>query len=657
MLVLSILQLIANSLLVFTASAQLIRLPFFRFLSSPIDRSIGLFVLCAAQVVLAGSILGYAGILSLWSFSLFHVSTVILLLRAQKNTPKEETPDPPRNPLFSIGKLNWEEKVLGAIIVTVLLATAVFASAAPPVDFDSLGYRLSRIGMWLQENSIAHTSTTDPRMNYSAKGGDLLQLWVVSHFEHGYPLVGLVQWLGGILITLSTYQLGRLLGLSRVNRLFAIVLLLGMPVVISQMTTEQVDVLVAAFFITSIYLLLKAFQKGADTWIGWIAFALALSVKGTVFYLVPGLMAMALIWAFALRLSIPTLLKQSLPFLVCITILCAPRHIENYWNYGNAFADSASLSRLRGDDSQRFSYEQVRLNLLSHVLQLMSPSSNRPLPQSVLVGVAEPLIVSLPEELDPYSLSTARRPYFAGNYLGLIDEIPPLMGSSGLVSALLASVGLICLLRQAASGTDRRENWIFISLGLLIPFSTIFFYTNFQWSPYTFRFFILVLPVLSLLAASWLKFPTPGMAACSRLAIGAFCLCSAFFTLNASPGVGMQALINPGETLASATHQRQLEALSEYVPEGSKIAVSLPYYAPLSSFFRNPRNYDVVLVPSSERKKHQSPEALISALDCHALISNQGFWHSSDARYRFYSWSPGGDIENSHAFAIWIRKE
>ncbi|MBI3884418.1 MAG: hypothetical protein HY302_01615, partial [Opitutae bacterium] len=55
--------------------------------------------------------------------------------------------------------------LLGVGLVVIFAGLVVLAMLGKPVVYDALTYRLSRIGLWLQDGRIAHYATDDARLN------------------------------------------------------------------------------------------------------------------------------------------------------------------------------------------------------------------------------------------------------------------------------------------------------------------------------------------------------------------------------------------------------------------------------------------------------------------------------------------------------------
>jgi len=258
-----------------------------------------LFVL--AQPMLLGQYLGYLGLLT--PVALISAQWALFLISAgighYRGWLAESWVYWRRQPAYLASILTSDRWLLTGclLVVPTLLILLVSGILAVPLDFDSHGYRLSRIGLWLQEGWIGHSITDDPRMNYSAILGDLWMAWLVMPFREGYPLVCAAQFPGLLLGMLTLWNIARTTGGNRLTALAAACLPFSIPLFVAQTTTSQVDLLTAGATISAYYFLTQSLHILADKgkletkgWIGIGALGLALGIKGSLFYILPFLL-------------------------------------------------------------------------------------------------------------------------------------------------------------------------------------------------------------------------------------------------------------------------------------------------------------------------------------------------------------------------------
>ena len=142
--------------------------------------------------------------------------------------------------------------LLLTVIVMIFALYLVPAIFSLPLNYDSNNYRLTRVGYWLQQSSILHYPTLDKRQLFMAVNGELMMLWIISFFKNGFPLIHLVQFLGAMLASVSTYSIGRFIGYSRIWSLISVIFFLGIPVAASQIATSQTDLFTTGCLVTEI---------------------------------------------------------------------------------------------------------------------------------------------------------------------------------------------------------------------------------------------------------------------------------------------------------------------------------------------------------------------------------------------------------------------
>lgn len=576
------------------------------------------FLLAAGQICFVATALGYLSLLSPWGLTLGQATLTgaLLALMAKRGHPvaiQWTTAEPP-----------WTRLESGAGLFLIAIATVLLLTglALTPADFDSVGYRLSRIGLWLQDGAIYHTPTTDPRMNYLGFNGDLLMLWLTAPFPTDYPLTSLPQWAGGVMLGLATWALAEAAGFSRLTRLCLLTLYAAMPVVLGQMMTVQIDLLFAAFLVSGLLWLDLSLRRGASPWAAWVGIALAVGAKGTAFYMGPGLLALGVYWLWRSRATMAIIRGQAIAAVACLLLLAAPRYVENQFNYGNPFAPPKDIAYIHGEEEGGFAWEKLGLNAFSYGIEQLSPASNPPLFAEIGGALMAPLVENVLPPKDPYVFSTKRRPYYENLLQGesKVHEIS-LRGSWGWIAPALALVGCVVLLtpggRRAVS-TDGRA--LIIGLALAAVSLLILMSGFYNWSPFKFRYFLAAAPLVLLLGGVALnRLPARGQAwalgVCMLLATAGF---AKYYTRGET--TGLNGLLGTHPTISSLTLYHQAQMLEQEVPPNSRVAVSLPYYSPLSEFFRTGKKLKTTLLPQDDLKRYDSAEAFLRGRDFDFLI-------------------------------------
>jgi len=266
------------------------------------------------------------------------------------------------------------EQVLLVALCLVVLLSGIFAVSLDPVNYDSHHYRLPKIGHWLQESSIHQYDTPVDPQNYLGFNAELLMAWVTGHFQEGYPLARVVQWLAGIWILLSVYIAAISLGFNRIIRCLVLMLVISAGVVCIEFSTTQTDLVAAAFVTNGFAILLAAPRRLVFTGISW---GISTGVKGTVYFFGPGMVFVAAVFLLAKRISPFQFTCLCVAFALSWTCFTLPRHVENVNRFGHPLASPEWM--------EIHSAEEIKISKLpgkfgrdmwSYGLQLIEPSGN-----------------------------------------------------------------------------------------------------------------------------------------------------------------------------------------------------------------------------------------------------------------------------------------
>ncbi len=173
-------------------------------------------------------------------------------------------------------QLSRSQAVLLLWVVFTLVVTGAVAVAAPPNNYDSMTYHMSRIAHWWADRSIAFYPTHIQRQLYS---GPLAEYAILQFFVLGGGsdrLANLVQWLSFAGCAMVASLLARRLGGGRFTQTTAAFLVAVTPICILEATSTQNDLVCALLTATTIYFL----DRGKTLWTG-LSFGLALGVKSS----------------------------------------------------------------------------------------------------------------------------------------------------------------------------------------------------------------------------------------------------------------------------------------------------------------------------------------------------------------------------------------
>lgn len=152
----------------------------------------------------------------------------------------------------------------------------------PPFGWDSLNYHFTFAVEWLKQGNLEMPPTVfdDPSPPYYPINGSLFYLWLILPLKNVF-LADLGQVPFFILACLSVYGISGKLGLKREYAFYAAGLFLLIPNFFKQLEVAYVDVMVAALFLTCVYLLflMKEYFSWQNTLLFGMAYGLLLGTK------------------------------------------------------------------------------------------------------------------------------------------------------------------------------------------------------------------------------------------------------------------------------------------------------------------------------------------------------------------------------------------
>ena len=520
------------------------------------------------------------------------------------------------------------ERFLSLVVFGVLGSTAVLAALSPPLNGDTLGYRLPRIAWWLQEGRLGHIAAFDlgdARVNYVTFGADLVMLWVVGFFRHGFPLVELPQLVGGVLAGAATYRLTLELGLSRVAALASVVLLLGMPNVCAQLLTAQTDLYTsgcAAAFLVFMLISLRSGRR-ADWALAGAALGLAVGAKGTMFYWAPGLLLLLAAAAVLARTSLRAVLRGVLLAGLVALPLGGAAYALNLLHYGTPFSPPGAIGQVHVQpQSSRLHFAGV--NGLAYAWQLLEPTSNPPFVRGPVTAAFEAGAKEI------MRLGSVRPPFpgFASRFEAALQAMRDHPWhedflSMGVLAATLAAVGglraLAGLRRRAPAPGDRLAVALLASVAAFLLVFCLFQ----AWTSHKYRYFVLVAPPLAALAVRALtapgRRPRAGAKAFAVAAVGVQAFMAVLVPL-ASPENGLPSLRElPRRTRLEREEARRL--LDVAGPTPLKLCLGpMEGNGPIGFFLRGRVPHHLSFTPAAWLREAGSVRGFLDTSGCDALV-------------------------------------
>jgi 4-amino-4-deoxy-L-arabinose transferase-like glycosyltransferase len=230
--------------------------------------------------------------------------------------------------------------IFGIVAGLAYLVGAALIFLTPQNNFDSMTYHLSRVGYWLQHDSLFPWITPNPRQTSFPINAELSILWMVI-FWGTDQLSGFVQWVTVPVIGLVIVGFARLLGASRKQSLFAALIWACFPEIILQSITTMNDLVVAAFYSSAVYLgFLGVRQKEHNLLLlAGLGIGLALGTKSTAFILSPSfVLAAGLILLSNWNRNFKFILTWGLASLAAFIMVGAWGYVQNAIYYHNPFS-------------------------------------------------------------------------------------------------------------------------------------------------------------------------------------------------------------------------------------------------------------------------------------------------------------------------------
>ncbi|HVW19775.1 MAG TPA: hypothetical protein VHC86_01025 [Opitutaceae bacterium] len=463
----------------------------------PAERWLRYLSAAAALVIASAWVLSGFGQLGGRGFLLLHAAAAGLVFLWRKRRPVRSGPSPLGLPAI-FGRRGLPAAA-GWILAGLLAYLFLLAAADFAVNWDSQTYRLSRVGFWLQEGRVSLAFANDPRLIFMPVNTELGMLWPASFFPAGYPLVNLVQFFGGCLLLLSTWEMGRLAGFSRARRLAAVFLALGAPIVVLEFATSQADLFTAGLLNAGLAFLWRALRRrgGPDALYAGLAAGLALGAKGTVLYWGPGLALWAALLAWRERAGWRR--AAAVVGLAAAVALAAGgwKYADNLRRYGNPFAPAGEIARVHQAHSPARAAEQ-RLIVLTHLWELLLPNSN---PRFLAPLLARPQ-QALAAKIQSFAPDDSVRAGFQrvlqahpGDYV--FEDVV----SFGLLLPLLAALGWAVDLARTARTAGSRPPARLAMAAAVAGFLAVLFH-EMQLDAVSYRYLTTVVPFCALAAAA-----------------------------------------------------------------------------------------------------------------------------------------------------------
>ncbi|MGH3131658.1 MAG: glycosyltransferase 87 family protein, partial [Gaiellaceae bacterium] len=180
---------------------------------------------------------------------------------------------------------------LGLVVVAAIVFEAVVGVIAPPNNWDSMTYHLSRAAAWYQSGAVEYHPAASARENVFPPNAEIQILYSLVFLGRD-TLAALPQLVAQLALLVGIFGIGRRLGFDRPAALFGALLFATLSQVALQSTTTQNDLVVTAAVVAAAYFILG--RSRVDLALAGLAVGLALGTKLTAVFALPVLALLAL---------------------------------------------------------------------------------------------------------------------------------------------------------------------------------------------------------------------------------------------------------------------------------------------------------------------------------------------------------------------------
>lgn len=396
-------------------------------------------------------------------------------------------------------KINW---IFAVIVALFYILGAWLILNVPPNTNDALTTHLARIGFWLQHGNMLPWTTSNLFMLIYPVNANLVMLWSML-FTQSAAFTGFVQWSAALAGAVAVYGISRLLGWKRAPSVFAGLVWLGLPEILLQSTTSQLDLVVAVFFVIAVYFLLLGVKEGSMSCaiLSALAFGISLGTKQIVLFTIPGLVIfLILIWLKDRKNSGKYLLIWAGLTVGFSLLLGSYIYIQNTSLFGNPLGNESTLSQqTSGSDPAQWK-DNLFFNSTRLFYQSLDPTGMPPVFVDNLVDfktrILRPLFGALGMDLESETALGMPQNRFQYSSIPPIQEDRAWYGLLGVLLLLPLSVV------QLISGIRKRNP---IGPGLVFlafSFSLCVILIRPGWTPNQGRYFIIPVTLMAPFVAS-----------------------------------------------------------------------------------------------------------------------------------------------------------
>jgi len=218
-----------------------------------------------------------------WLLLCWGLATLVLVIAYWFTSQQEVSKKRGGIRLFFISMPVFSGCLLAGVLLIVIL-TGLTASIAPPNNWDSMTYHMSRVMHWIQNQGVGHYPTHILRQLHSNPWSE----FAMTHFQilnGGDYLANFIQWFSMVGCILGVTLIAERFGANLRGQIYAAAVVATLPMGILQASSTQNDYVTSFWLVCFVYYCIMSIQKSNLYYSLGVGASLGLSIltKGTAY--------------------------------------------------------------------------------------------------------------------------------------------------------------------------------------------------------------------------------------------------------------------------------------------------------------------------------------------------------------------------------------
>jgi len=341
----------------------------------------GLLVLIITELLSYLICITFTYVLLSWGLVFAGVLFILFIIsKKNKINIKKHILDWLHKKIFIFKRFSLFEKILLFCISIIILLVAIIGIIAPPNNWDSMTYHMSRVVHWIQNKNVNYYPTNIPRqLNYPPWAEyAIMHLQILSHSDR---FANLIQWLSMLGCIIATSQLSKIFGAKRKIQIATATITASIPMGILQGSSTQNDYVTAFWLICFIYFIhqIEANKHPTQPIMAGISLGLCFLSKGTGYiYALPFLIFFSFRMLFKDKKNI---YKMLLPLVSISLIINSGYYLRNI-KLNDSLLPSSESTVMNKSYNAKFFLSNIIQNSATH-LRTPFPQINKKIENSI----------------------------------------------------------------------------------------------------------------------------------------------------------------------------------------------------------------------------------------------------------------------------------